>query len=43
VDWFLLRDPIEVAEADVAAFAELYPSNARPAQKLDRRFMLRSF
>jgi carbonic anhydrase len=42
VDWFLLRDPIEVAEADVAAFAKLYPLNARPAQKLDRRFVLRS-
>jgi carbonic anhydrase len=42
VDWMLLADPIEVAEADVAAFAKLYPMNARPAQKLDRRFVLRS-
>lgn len=42
VDWFLLREPIEVAEGDVAAFAKLYPSNARPAQRLDRRFVLRS-
>ncbi|WP_026606558.1 carbonic anhydrase [Methylocapsa acidiphila] len=42
VDWFLLSDPIEVAESDIAAFAKLYPMNARPAQKLDRRFVLRS-
>lgn len=42
VDWMLLTDPIEVAEADVDAFAKLYPLNARPAQKLDRRFVLHS-
>jgi carbonic anhydrase len=42
VNWFLLSEPIEVAEADIVAFAKLYPLNARPAQKLDRRFVLRS-
>jgi carbonic anhydrase len=42
VNWMLLEEPIEVAEADIAAFAKLYPMNARPAQKLDRRFILRS-
>jgi carbonic anhydrase len=42
VNWMLLSDPIEVAEADVDAFAKLYPMNARPAQKLDRRFVLHS-
>ena len=42
VDWHLLTDPIQVAEADVARFAKLYPMNARPAQKIDRRFVLRS-
>lgn len=42
VDWMLLTDPIEVAEADVETFAKLYPLNARPAQKLDRRFVLHS-
>jgi carbonic anhydrase len=41
VDWMLLTDPIEVADADVAAFAKLYPMNARPAQKPNRRFVLR--
>jgi carbonic anhydrase len=42
VNWFLLTDPIHVADADVAAFAKLYPMNARPAQKVNRRFVLRS-
>jgi carbonic anhydrase len=42
VAWLLLTQPIEVAEADVAAFAKLYAMNARPAQKDNRRFVLRS-
>lgn len=42
VNWLLLTDPIHVAEADIAAFAKLYPMNARPAQKPNRRFVLRS-
>jgi carbonic anhydrase len=42
VDWMLLIDPIQVAEADVAAFAKLYAMNARPAQKANRRFVLLS-
>ena len=42
VAWMLLTDPIPVAEADVAAFAKLYPMNARPVQKDNRRFVLRS-
>jgi carbonic anhydrase len=42
VDWMVLTDPIEVAADDVAAFAKLYPMNARPAQKDNRRFVLQS-
>jgi carbonic anhydrase len=42
VDWLLLVDPIQVADADIARFAKLFPMNARPVQKLDRRFVLRS-
>lgn len=42
VAWMLLTDPVEVAEADVATFAKLYAMNARPAQKPNRRFVLRS-
>jgi carbonic anhydrase len=43
VAWHLLRDPVEVDAKSVAAFAKLYPMNARSLQKLDRRFVLRSF
>jgi carbonic anhydrase len=42
VAWMLLAEPIQVAEVDVAAFAKLYPMNARPVQKDFRRFVLRS-
>ena len=42
VDWLLLTDPIQVANADIARFAKLYPMNARPVQKGNRRFVLRS-
>ena len=42
VAWMLLAEPIQVAEADIAAFAKLYPMNARPVQKDFRRFVLRS-
>lgn len=42
VDWLLLTDPIQVADADIARFAKLFPMNARPVQKTDRRFVLRS-
>lgn len=40
VDWLLLTTPMQVAAGDVAAFAKLYPMNARPAQKDNRRFVL---
>lgn len=42
VDWIVLAHPIEVDEADIGNFARLYPMNARPVQKLDRRFILSS-
>jgi carbonic anhydrase len=42
VDWLLLTDPIQVADADIGRFQQLYPMNARPVQKTDRRFVLRS-
>ncbi len=42
VEWLLLEAPIQVAAADVAAFAKLYPMNARPVQKDNRRYVLRS-
>lgn len=42
VNWLVLRQPIEVAAADIEAFAKLYPMNARPTQRIDRRFVLQS-
>ena len=42
VDWIVLTHPIEVDEGDIARFATLYPMNARPVQKRDRRFILSS-
>jgi len=42
VDWLVLARPIEAAATDIARFAKLYPMNARPVQKLDRRFILTS-
>ena len=42
VEWLVLTTPMPVAASDVAAFAKLYPMNARPVQKDHRRFVLRS-
>jgi carbonic anhydrase len=42
VEWLLLTTPITVAETDVAAFAKLYPLNARPVQRDNRRYVLMS-
>ncbi|KIZ37486.1 MULTISPECIES: carbonic anhydrase [Rhodopseudomonas] len=42
VDWMVLTHPVAVAKEDIAAFAKLYPMNARPAQKDNRRFVLQS-
>lgn len=41
VEWLVLTNPIQVAEADVAAFAKLYEMNARPVQQVNRRTLLR--
>jgi carbonic anhydrase len=42
VEWLVLTTPIQVAAADVAGFAKLYPMNARPAQRDNRRYVLQS-
>jgi carbonic anhydrase len=42
VEWLLLTDPIQVADADITAFANVYEMNARPAQEVKRRAVLRS-
>jgi carbonic anhydrase len=41
VEWMLMDHPIEVAAADIAAFAKMYPNNARPARR-DGREVQRS-
>ncbi|MFE1599611.1 carbonic anhydrase [Methylobacterium sp. ID0610] len=40
VDWRVCVDPIEVAPEDIQRFTALYPMNARPIQKLHRRYVL---
>jgi carbonic anhydrase len=42
VEWLVLTNPVQVAAADVASFAKLYPMNARPVQKDNRRYVLQS-
>jgi len=42
VDWYVMSEPVQVAEADINSFARLYPKNARPVQSDNRRFVLRS-
>src|SRR4051794_33615540 len=42
VDWIVPAHHVEVAETDIARFAKLYPMDARPVQKIDRRFILRA-
>jgi len=42
VDWMLAMEPVEVAAADIARFAALYPMNARPVVADNRRFILSS-
>lgn len=37
VDWMVVKEPLEVAEADIAAFTALYPNNARPTFVTSRR------
>ena len=41
--WTVFAEPVEVSEAQIAAFAALYPMNARPLQAINRRFLLGSF
>ena len=41
VEWLLLTDPVQVAEADITAFAKVYEMNSRPAQNVNRRAVLR--
>jgi len=37
VRWFLMKSPVTISKGEVAAFAKIYPSNARPVQPLNGR------
>ncbi|MBD8890516.1 carbonic anhydrase [Roseibium litorale] len=40
VVWTVLKEPIKVSEESIKEFQKLYDANARPLQKLDRRYIL---
>jgi carbonic anhydrase len=42
VKWFVLRAPVELSAAQIAAFTALYPNDARPVQPLNSRSFLLS-
>ncbi|MGH9725409.1 MAG: carbonic anhydrase family protein, partial [Candidatus Acidiferrales bacterium] len=42
VTWYVLKQPVEVSPAQIAAFAKLYPDNARPLQPANGREILES-
>ena len=42
VDWIVFAQPVEVDGADITAFKEIFPMNARPLQPINRRVLLRS-
>lgn len=42
VTWFVLKTPVEISSQQVAAFAKLYPHNARPTQPLNGRVISES-
>jgi carbonic anhydrase len=37
VKWFVMKTPVELSPAQIAAFGRLYPDNARPVQPLNGR------
>jgi carbonic anhydrase len=41
--WTVFKDPIEASTGQIRQFAELFPMNARPVQRLNSRFLLESF
>jgi carbonic anhydrase len=42
VTWYVLRRPVQLSSEQVAAFAKVYPLNARPIQPLNGRELLAS-
>jgi carbonic anhydrase len=42
VTWYVLKTPAQLSSEQVAAFAKVYPMNARPVQPLNGRELLTS-
>jgi carbonic anhydrase len=42
VTWFVLKNPTQVSEDEIAAFAKIYPRDARPIQPTNGRSILES-
>src|SRR3984885_7634407 len=42
VKWFVLKTPVDISAAQVAAFARLYPNDVRPLQPLNGRIVKES-
>ena len=42
VRWTVMSAPITASPSQIAAFAQLFPMNARPVQPLNRRFVLKT-
>jgi carbonic anhydrase len=40
--WTVFKEPVELSREQINAFAALFPNNARPVQKRNRRFILDS-
>ncbi|RED21409.1 carbonic anhydrase [Rhodopseudomonas thermotolerans] len=38
--WTVFKEPIELSPAQIQRFAALFPNNARPAQRRNRRFLI---
>ncbi|HEY0581337.1 MAG TPA: carbonic anhydrase family protein, partial [Chloroflexota bacterium] len=42
VRWIVLKQPVQVSRAQIAAFRSVFPNNAGPAMPLGARFLLSS-
>ena len=42
VTWVVLAQPITASRSQIAAFAAMFPNNARPVQPLNRRYVLKT-
>jgi carbonic anhydrase len=43
ITWTMFREPIEASPDQIRQFAALFANNARPTQRMNRRFLLQTF